>query len=143
MTGWLEASVDITVPFHDADPAGVVWHGNYFRYFELARCELLERMDYDYAQMARSGCVWPVVDLNSRFNKPVKFQDKITVVARLVEWEYRLMMRYRVLDANSNEAARAMTIQVPVDLKTGELMIGVPADFEQRVKSARAAAGLP
>ena len=32
----LSASVDITVPFHDADPAGVAWHGNYFRYFDDA-----------------------------------------------------------------------------------------------------------
>lgn len=29
--------VDLTIPFHDVDVMGVVWHGNYFRYFEIAR----------------------------------------------------------------------------------------------------------
>ena len=134
MTGWLEASVTITVPFHDADPAGIVWHGNYFRYFELARCELLDRLDYNYLQMAESGFLWPIVDLRSRFNESVKFQDKITVVARLVEWEYRLVMNYRVLNQAGKEVARGTTVQVPVDSVSGELQVGVPAVFEERVQ---------
>jgi len=38
--------VEITVPFHDADSMGVVWHGNYFRYLEVAREQLLKQFDY-------------------------------------------------------------------------------------------------
>ena len=34
------------IPFHDIDPMGVVWHGNYFRYFEIAREALLNQIDY-------------------------------------------------------------------------------------------------
>ncbi len=26
-----------TLPFHDLDPMRVVWHGNYMKYFEIAR----------------------------------------------------------------------------------------------------------
>ena len=37
----LSASVEIEIPFHDCDPMQVVWHGNYARYLEVARCELL------------------------------------------------------------------------------------------------------
>ncbi len=33
--------VELTIPFHDVDAMGVVWHGNYFRYFEIAREKLL------------------------------------------------------------------------------------------------------
>ena len=40
----LQATVMLTVPFHDADPAGVAWHGNYFRYFDEARCAMLDRI---------------------------------------------------------------------------------------------------
>ena len=32
------AEVELTIPFHDVDMMGVAWHGNYFRYFEVARC---------------------------------------------------------------------------------------------------------
>ncbi len=40
----LFAETEIEVPFYDLDPMGVVWHGNCFRYFELARCALVERV---------------------------------------------------------------------------------------------------
>ena len=38
-----EIGVELEVPFHDIDGLGIVWHGNYFKYFELARTELCPR----------------------------------------------------------------------------------------------------
>ena len=49
------ASVELTPAFHDLDPMEVVWHGNYIKYLELARCALLQSFDYDYPQMRESG----------------------------------------------------------------------------------------
>ena len=40
-----EAEVVIEIPFHDVDVIGVVWHGHYFKYLEIARCALLEKID--------------------------------------------------------------------------------------------------
>ena len=50
-----EATVEITVPYHDCDPGGVVWHGNYLRYFDAARCALLDTISYGYLEMAAAG----------------------------------------------------------------------------------------
>jgi acyl-CoA thioester hydrolase len=36
--GLREATVAITVPFHDVDSIGAAWHGHYAKYFEIARC---------------------------------------------------------------------------------------------------------
>ncbi len=45
LTAWgvelLTSEIEVEVPFHDADPMGVTWHGNYFRYLETARSALL------------------------------------------------------------------------------------------------------
>ena len=49
------AEVVLTVSFHDCDPMGVVWHGNYFRFFEVAREALLRSINYSYGEMAASG----------------------------------------------------------------------------------------
>ena len=57
----LTASVDVEVPFHDVDAMQVAWHGHYVKYFELARCALLRRFDYDCPQMQTSGYLWPIV----------------------------------------------------------------------------------
>ncbi len=56
------AEVELTIPFHDVDMMGVAWHGNYFRYFEVAREALLNQFNYGYRQMKESGYLWPVVD---------------------------------------------------------------------------------
>jgi acyl-CoA thioester hydrolase len=58
----LSAEVMQEVPFHDVDVMEVVWHGYYVKYFELARCALLRRIDYDYPQMRASGYAWPVAE---------------------------------------------------------------------------------
>ncbi len=34
---FLKTCVEVRVPFHDVDPAGIAWHGHYFKYLELAR----------------------------------------------------------------------------------------------------------
>src|SRR5688572_16105993 len=76
-------SVAIKVPFHDLDPVGIVWHGNYSKYFEIARCALLETFDYNYDRMAESGYAWPIIDLHLRYVKVARFGEVLNVEARL------------------------------------------------------------
>ena len=46
-----KAETTIKVPFYDNDPMGVVWHGNYVKYLEIARCDTLAKIGYDYMDM--------------------------------------------------------------------------------------------
>jgi acyl-CoA thioester hydrolase len=89
-----EATVAIAIPFHDVDSAGMVWHGHYAKYFELARCELLESFDYGYDAMRVSGFMWPVIDMHLRYAQPIRFGQRILVKATLREWENRLLIDY-------------------------------------------------
>lgn len=41
----LEAEVTMVTSFQDADPMGVIYHGNFFRYFEEARRVLMEKIN--------------------------------------------------------------------------------------------------
>ena len=49
----LSATTELEVQFFDVDSMRVVWHGNYVKYLEVARCELLKLFDYSYLQMDR------------------------------------------------------------------------------------------
>jgi YbgC/YbaW family acyl-CoA thioester hydrolase len=84
--GCLTATETMRVPFHDVDPANVVWHGRYFKYFEEARRTLMEELGYSYAAMMDSGFVWPVVDANVRYVRPLTLDQRFTVTAALREW---------------------------------------------------------
>lgn len=129
----LEATVTVTVPFQDADPTGVAWHGNYFRYFDTARCALLDRLDYSYRAMAESGYVWPIVDTRVRYLASVPYGDEIAVTATLEEWEYRLRIAYQARDSEGRRVTEAYTVQVPVDAVTGEMCFGLPEAMRRRL----------
>jgi acyl-CoA thioester hydrolase len=131
----LSASVALTVPFHDADPVGVAWHGNYFRYFDDARCALLERIGYGYRQMMDSGFYWPIVKASVKYVRAVPFDSRITVRARLQEWDYRLKIGYEIVDAAGRRTTTGQTIQVAVSAATGEMHIGAPALLRERLRS--------
>ena len=131
----ISAEVTITVPFYDLDPMQVVWHGNYVRYLEEARCALLDRLGYSYPQMEESGYLWPVVDLRLKYVRPARFGQKIRVIATLVEYENRLRLAYRILDDQTGEIlTKAETIQLAVVAASRELCLETPAALRDRVQ---------
>lgn len=120
-------SVEIEIPFHDCDPMNVVWHGNYPRYLEIARCELLRIFDYDYLQMKDSGFAWPIVDMQIKYVASVVFTQKIKVAAYLKEYENRLRIDYVITDAISNKRiTKASTTQVAVEISSKEMQFVSP-----------------
>jgi acyl-CoA thioester hydrolase len=127
------ATVEIVVPFHDLDPVGIVWHGNYAKYFELARCELLKGFDYNYDRMLESGYLWPVIDLRIRYVQMLRFEQRVRVTATLREWEYRMVIDYLVVDAVSGaRMTKGQTVQVAVEAKSNELcLMSPPVLFEK------------
>ena len=134
--GFLTASATVKVPFNDLDPAGVVWHGRYFKYLESARCALLESLDYSYDGMKDSGFLWPVVDSRIRYLLPFTLGQTITITACLSEWEFRLAVDYRLDDEQGRVCTRARTVQVPVEAVSMELQLGCPPVLVDRVESA-------
>lgn len=132
--GCVTATESMRVPFHDVDSANVVWHGRYFKYFEEVRRTLMEDLDYSYAAMMESGYVWPVVDANVRYVRPLTLDQRFTVTAALREWELRLVIDYRICDLGGMEFTRGRTVQVPLDSKTLELYMGTPDLLLQRVE---------
>jgi acyl-CoA thioester hydrolase len=123
----LTATARIRIPFQDCDPMGVTWHGNYFRYLETARSDLLDKIGYNYKEMAESGFLWPIIDTRVRFVKPSRYGQEIEVSAMLVEYENRMKIDYLVRDASSGERIlKGYTVQVAVDMQLGEMCFCSP-----------------
>lgn len=128
------AEIELSPAFHDLDPMAVVWHGHYMKYFELARCALLQKYDYDYPQMRDSGFMWPIVDFRTKYVAPLRYGQKVKVRAKIVEWEFRLKIEYLVTDVESGKAlTRAYSIQVAVDIETQEMCFQSPAVLRERL----------
>lgn len=131
----LSAHAVIEIPFHDCDPMNVVWHGNYPRYLEVARCELLRKFNYDYPQMVESGYMWPIVDMQIKYVASAKFTQKIVATAYLKEYENRIKIDYLITDEASGKViTKAYTVQVAVDIQSQELQFVSPDALLTRLK---------
>lgn len=132
----IEAELIIKVPFHDIDPLEIVWHGNYIKYFEMVRGELLDMIDYNYEQMRDSGFMWPIIEVKLRYMKPATYGQKIKVHAKLTESEYRLKIDYVIYDVESGERlTKGHTIQVAIDMKKEQLCLASPDIFLQKISA--------
>jgi len=131
----LKAAVKIRVPFHDVDWMQVVWHGHYYKYFEVARTKLLQSIGYDVLEMKASGYSWPVVESNCKYVRPILYDQLIQVTAELQEYENRLKIRYRITDAVSNsKLASGHTTQVAVEMKNLEMCFVSPKILREKVE---------
>ncbi len=128
-------NTDILIPFFDVDPLSIVWHGHYIKYFEIARCALLEEIGYNYIQMKASGYAWPVIDIRVKYIAPAKFNQHINVEASLVEYENRLKINYVIRDRYTlQKLTTGYTIQVACKLPSHEMCYASPTVFINQLK---------
>jgi len=128
------AEVELTVQFYDLDPMEVVWHGNYAKYFEIARCALLDQIHYNYAEMKQSGFAWPVIDMQVKFLQSLSFGQTAIVRAEIVEWEHWLKIDYAIRDkATGMRLTKGSTRQVAVELSTKLMSLQSPPVLLERL----------
>lgn len=135
MSKMISTDVIIKAQFYDLDPMQIVWHGNYPKFFEQARCALLEQLNFGYIQMAETQFSWPIVDMRIKYVRPIKFRQEVRVTATLLEYESRIRIRYRIIDMLTDEVlTKAETLQFAVDNNTGNVCLDSPKVLIERVK---------
>lgn len=131
----MKAEVEIQVPFHDVDSMHYVWHGHYYKYFEVVRTKLFQSIDYDVLQMKASGYSWPIIETSCKYVQPILYNQLIQVSAKIQEYENRLKIIYRISDAKTDEKlATGHTTQVAVDMKNNEMCFVSPKILLEKVE---------
>jgi len=136
----LTSEIEVEVPFHDSDPMGVTWHGNYLRYLETARSALLNKIGYNVRQMTASGYLWPIVETHIKYVKTTTFGQRLRVRAELKEFENRLKIGYSIFDESGELVTKATTTQVAVHKERGEMCFVSPQVLLDKVQAALAVA---
>ena len=75
----------LRVRYAETDQMGVVYHGNFFQYFEVARAEAIRELGFTYADMEKSGVIMPVIEVQCRYLRPALYDDLLTVRVILKE----------------------------------------------------------
>lgn len=77
---------DITkyrVVYADTDQMGVVYHGNYARFFEIGRTELFRKIGLAYKEVEEKGIIMPVVAMDIKYYTPARYDDILTIKTRI------------------------------------------------------------
>ena len=74
-----ESEVQIRVRYAETDQMGYVYHGNYAAYFEVARTEAFRQLGIRYKDMEAEGVGMPVGEIRTRFRRPARYDDLLTV----------------------------------------------------------------
>ncbi len=81
----IQAHSEVVVRYAETDMMGMVYHGNYLPWFEVARTDLLKQHGLPYRQLEAEGYFLPVLEVNVRYLKPARYDDTLTIVATLRE----------------------------------------------------------
>jgi acyl-CoA thioester hydrolase len=64
---------------------GIVYHGNYAQLYEIGRTEALRSLGITYKSIEVLGVIMPVVEIHTRFLRPARYDDLITVLTTVKE----------------------------------------------------------
>jgi len=79
----MNGEIEINPRYSETDQMGVIYHANYFSYFEVARTNLFEELGYSYRKIEEEGIILPVIEVNCKYKKAIKFNEKIIVKAEI------------------------------------------------------------
>lgn len=114
-----------TVAFRDCDPMGVLWHGNYLAYVEVARNALGERLGCGVSHLRALGLFAPVVRSQVVHRAPARPGDALTVVVELYPTRQPRFYHRYYLSVADRDIAEAETEQVLTD-RDFTLLLAMP-----------------
>ena len=74
----------LEVRFSDTDAMGVVWHGNYLKYFEDAREHFGEVFKLEYLETHKKGFLMPIAKTSVKHLAPIYYGDKIEISIKFI-----------------------------------------------------------
>ncbi len=129
--------VKLQVPFYDLDPMQVVWHGNYLKYFEIARNGLFDSIGVDlYSFYEDTSYLFPIIKTSAKHIFPLKHRDEFICRAVLVEVKFKIIIDFKIfLIKDKKIIAKARSEQAAVKYPEMEIMYKIPDEIQSALLS--------
>jgi len=107
----LELVATVRVIFGDTDAAGIVYYGNYLRWFEVGRAELMRRRGFSYRETMEQGVLLPVIEAGARYHASARYDDVLRIHAEVRDVRgIRLTFGYRIERDDGTPLATGHTV---------------------------------
>lgn len=114
------AKKEIQLSYADTDMMGVIYHGNYMKWLELGRAQLVKEAGYDYLDMEKAGYYAPVYQLDITYKKPVTLEDRVFVHTWVEENQgLRTIYGFQIVSDQGEVHAEGSTTHIVVKKENG------------------------
>ncbi|HET9503678.1 MAG TPA: thioesterase family protein [Hymenobacter sp.] len=128
------ADIQLRVRYAETDQMGYVYHGNYAAYFEVARTEAFRQLGIRYRDLETQGVGMPVGELRTRFRRPARYDDLLTIRVMLKELAEgsRVNFEYEIRNEAGDLLTEGSTLMVFVSTSNGR-PVPIPASVRQQL----------
>jgi acyl-CoA thioester hydrolase len=125
--------VRMKVAFYDLDPLQIVWHGNYLKYFDVARGELFDHLGLDLFEFhARTGYIFPIIRTAVKHVHPLTQGDEFVCRATVKEARTKIVIAFEVHTLKEGRlCAKGSTEQVAVRTPGMEMAFLIPEEISR------------
>jgi len=81
----VDGDARVRVRYAETDQMGVVYHANYFIWFDIGRLEKIRSMGCEYKSMEAEGLMIAVVKAKARYQAPARYDDDLVVRTEVSE----------------------------------------------------------
>ena len=108
--------ITIRIAYADTDVMGFVYYGNYPRFYEIGRTEMIRSLGMTYREMEEKGVLMPVVNLSCEYIKPAHYDDLIRMTTMLRELpKSRIKFYYELFNPSDELIHKAETELIFLD----------------------------
>ena len=129
----ISTSITLKVPYYDVDLMQIVWHGNYLKYFEVARQALFKKYGVDLRRYTEdTRYVFPVVRSTIKHIWPLRFDDEFICTAAVREARVKIVLDFEIkLISNGKVCAEGRSEQVAVLIPEMEMVFQIPEEIQK------------
>ena len=116
----ISTRISIRVRYGETDQMGVVYHGNYATYCEVARVEFFREMGLPYKELEDKGIMLPVTELNLKFHKPAYYDELLEIKTFLPEIPrgVRIHFTYEIYNEKQELLTTGVSTLAFIDMQT-------------------------
>jgi len=129
------SETQVRVRYAETDQMGVVYHANFFLYYEVSRAESIRKLGLNYASMEKMGLIMPIAEVHSKFLKPAFYDDLLTVktILKEIPVNHKIEFHHEVYNEKGEMLAKGKVLLYFMELKTMKPTT-IPAKLLEKLK---------
>lgn len=128
--GTLVRRTSVRVRYAETDKMGVVYHANYFVWFEVGRTDWLRQAGWSYRELEAEGVSLPVIEAHCEYRQPARYDDELDIRTRgTLLSPVRVRFDYEIVLPSMSLAVAGHTVHCALDTS------GRPCRLPERVRA--------